>query len=153
MRRPATESFEVIRLHRQTFYTKSYNEQNYILFRQMEVKLCASGHRRVIYKLPTRGVVCRGAFKKVTVFQMPKLKSSLRKYKPMVFLLNKTWEEGIRNTQWDFCPKHEGQSQTSSFRKTRLSHTTEERELKRSVLTVMNRWEKCGETLSQKIRT
>ena len=64
LRRPATESFELMRLQRQTFYTKSYTEQNYILSRQMEVKLCASGRRRVIYKVPSIGVVCRGAFKK-----------------------------------------------------------------------------------------
>ena len=79
MRRPATESFELIRLHRQTFYTKSYNEQNYILFRQMEVKLCASGRRRVIYKLPSIGVVCRGAFKKVYGFSNAKIKVLLKK--------------------------------------------------------------------------
>ena len=58
----------------------------------------------------------KGRFRKFTVFQMPKLRSSL------VFLLNKTWEEGIQTTQWDFCLKHEGQSQT---------YTTEERELKK----------------------
>ena len=79
MRRPATESFELIRLQRQTFYTKSYNEQNYILFRQMEVNLCASGHRRVIYKVPSIGVVCRGAFKKVYGFSNAKIKVLLRK--------------------------------------------------------------------------
>ena len=91
MRRPTTESFELIRLQRQTFYPKSYKEQNYILFRQMEVKLCASGRRRVIYKVPSIGVVCRGAFKKVYGFSNAKiLRSSLGKYKPMVFLLNKT---------------------------------------------------------------
>ena len=79
MRRPATESFELIRLQRQTFYTKKHNEQNYILFRQMEVKLCASGRRRVIYKLPSIGVVCRGAFKKVYGFSNAKMKVLLKK--------------------------------------------------------------------------
>ena len=79
MRRPATESFELMRLQRQTFYTKSYNEQNYILFRQMEVKLCASGRRRVIYKLPSTRVVCRGAFKKVYGFSNAKIKVLLKK--------------------------------------------------------------------------
>ena len=79
MRRPAIESFELIRLQRQTFYTKSYNEQNYILFRQMEVKLCASGRRRVIYKVPSIGVVCRGAFKKFYGFSNAKIKVLLRK--------------------------------------------------------------------------
>ena len=79
MRRPAIESFELIRLQRQTFYTKSYNEQNYILFRQMEVKLCASGRRRVIYQVPSIGVVCRGAFKKFYGFSNAKIKVLLRK--------------------------------------------------------------------------
>ena len=128
MRRPATESFELIRLQRQNFYTKSYNEQNYILHRQIEVKLCASDRRWVTYKVPSIGLVCPGAVKKVYGFSNAKLRSSLEKYKPMVFLLNQTWEEGIEKTQWDFCLKHEGQSQTSSFRNKRVSHTTEERE-------------------------
>ena len=79
MRRPATEYFELIRLQRQTFYTKSYNEQNYILSRQMEVKLCPSGCRRVIYKVPSIGVVCRGAFKKFYGFSNAKIKVHLRK--------------------------------------------------------------------------
>ena len=79
MRRPATESFELIRLQRQNFYTKSYNEQNYILLRQMEVKLCASGRRRVTYKVPSIGLVCRGAFKKVYGFSNSKIKALLRK--------------------------------------------------------------------------
>ena len=83
--RPATESFELIRLQRQTFYTKSYNEQNYILSRQMEVKLCASGHTRVIYKLPSIGVVRRGAFKKVYGFSNAKIK----------FLLEKIQADGV----------------------------------------------------------
>ena len=33
MQIPATVSFEMIRLQRQIFYMKSYNEQNYILYR------------------------------------------------------------------------------------------------------------------------
>lgn len=50
---------------RQDFYGKSYNEQNYILSRQMDVRVCASGLLRVTYKVPSLGAVCRGAFMKM----------------------------------------------------------------------------------------
>ena len=45
----------------------------------MEVKLCASGRRRVIYTVPSIGVVCRGAFKKFYGFSNAKTKVFLRK--------------------------------------------------------------------------
>ena len=61
---------------RQDFYGKSYNEQNYILSRQMDVK---SGLRRVTYKVPSLGTVCRGAFMKCYGFSHRKIKVLLRK--------------------------------------------------------------------------
>ena len=45
----------------------------------MEVKLCASDRRRVIYKVSSIGVVCRGAFKKFYTFSNAKIKVILRK--------------------------------------------------------------------------
>ena len=142
MRRPATESFGLIRMQRQTCYTKCYNEQNYILLRQMEVNKCASGRRRVIYKVPPIGVVCRGAFKKVYGFSNAKIKVLLRKIQGVSIeqdMRGRHTDNAMRLARLAQCPKHEGQSQTSSFRKTRLSHTREERELKKSILTVMKR--------------
>jgi len=50
---------------RQRLFRKDYNEQNYILARQMEVKVCPSGVRRITYKIPRLGKVCRGAFQKL----------------------------------------------------------------------------------------
>lgn len=49
---------------RQRLFRKNYNEQNYMLARQMEVKVCPSGLRRITYDIPSLGRVCRGAFQK-----------------------------------------------------------------------------------------
>ena len=45
----------------------------------MEFKLSASGRTRVIYKVPSIRMVCRGAFKKVYIFSNAKIKVLLRK--------------------------------------------------------------------------
>ena len=73
------ECREFIQNLRQDFYGKSYNEQNYILSRQMDVTVCASGLRRVTYNVPSLGTVCRGAFMKCYGFSHRKIKVLLRK--------------------------------------------------------------------------
>ena len=42
MRRPAPERREMIELLREAFSKKTYSEQNYILLRLMEVRICIS---------------------------------------------------------------------------------------------------------------
>ena len=79
MRRPASECREMIRLLREEFYKKTYSEQNYILLRLMEVRICISGRKKVMYKVPPLGTVCRGAFKKCFGFSDAKIKVLLKK--------------------------------------------------------------------------
>lgn len=73
------ECREFIQNLRQDFYGKSYNEQNYILSQQMDVRVCASGLRRVTYNVSSLGTVCRGAFMKCYGFSHRKIKVLLRK--------------------------------------------------------------------------
>ena len=79
MRRPPGECRQLIHVLRQNFYQKSYNEQNYILSGLMEVSVCPSGVRRVTYRIPTLGTVCRGAFEKCYAISDAKIKVLLRK--------------------------------------------------------------------------
>ena len=79
MKQPAGECRQLIQLLRRTFYQKSYNEQNYILSGLMEVSVCPSGVKRVTYRIPTLGTVCRGAFEKCYAFSHAKIKVLLRK--------------------------------------------------------------------------
>ena len=117
MRRPAIESFELIRLQKETFYTKSYNEQNYILFRQMEVKLCASGRRRVMYKVPSIGVVCRGVFKKFYGFSNGKIKVLLRKIQADGVSIEQDMRGRHRNNAVRLLPKARRAHRLHSFEK------------------------------------
>ena len=79
MRLRPHECRQMIQALRTSFYQKSYNEQNYILSGLMEVNVCPSGVRRVTYKLPSLGTVCRGAFQKCYGFSPVKIKVLLRK--------------------------------------------------------------------------
>lgn len=79
MRRPPGECRQFIQLLRRSFYQKSYNEQNYILSGLMAVSVCPSEVRRVTYRIPTLGTVCRGAFEKCYAFSHAKIKVLLRK--------------------------------------------------------------------------
>ena len=47
-------------------FVRPYNEQNYVLSKLLEVKLYPSGYRRVRYKIPTLGYVCKVALQSVT---------------------------------------------------------------------------------------
>ena len=73
------ECREFIRTLRQSFYKKSYNEQNYILLRLMDVKVSPVGRRRVTYQILSIGTVCRGAFMKCYGFSHAKIEVLLKK--------------------------------------------------------------------------
>ena len=79
MKLGASETRQLIRRLRQTFFQNSYDEQNYILLRLIEVKVCPSGIRRVSYKIPSLGTVCRGAFEKCYGFSKAKMRVLLNK--------------------------------------------------------------------------
>ena len=55
---------QLIQEERQKVFVRPYNEQNYVLSKLLEVKLYPSGYRRVRYKIPTLGYVCKVAFTK-----------------------------------------------------------------------------------------
>jgi len=74
-----SECREFIRKLRQRFYKRSYNEQNYILSRLMDVTVSPVGRRRVTYKIPSLGTVCRGAFMKSYGFSHAKIEVLLKK--------------------------------------------------------------------------
>ena len=95
MRRPPGGCRQLIRLLRQSFYQKSYNEQNYILSSLMAVRVCPSGLRRVTYKIPSLGTVCRGAFEKCYGFSHAKI----------VVLLKKLEDDGV-SIQQDMRGRH-----------------------------------------------
>lgn len=69
----------LIRQLRENFFQKSYNEQNYILARLMEIRVCPSGFRRINYKIPSLGIVCRGAFEKCYGISKRKIRVLLKK--------------------------------------------------------------------------
>lgn len=64
---------------RQRLFRRNYNEQNYILARQMEIKVCPSGVRKITYNVPFFGKVCRGAFQKCYGISNAKIKVLLKK--------------------------------------------------------------------------
>ena len=69
----------LIRNQRNTVYSKSYNEQNYLLSRLMEIRVTVGGKRRVTYKIPTLGTVCRTAFRKCFGLSLSKIGVLLKK--------------------------------------------------------------------------
>lgn len=75
---------------RQSFYRKNYNEQNYILARLIDVRVCPSGLRRIKYKIPSLGTVCRGTFVKCYGISKNKIEVLLKKRMAMEFLFSKT---------------------------------------------------------------
>ena len=60
-------------------FQKNYNEQNYMLARQMEVKVCPSGLGRITYNIPSLGRVCQGAFQKCYGISNRKINVLLKK--------------------------------------------------------------------------
>ena len=79
MKGRARETRLMIQQLRQRFFRRNYYEQNYILARQMEVKVCPSGVRKITYNVPSLGKVCRGAFQKCYGISNAKIKVLLKK--------------------------------------------------------------------------
>ena len=79
MRPGAIEARQIIRQQRNKLFQKSYIEQNYILSKLMEVRLCPSGLRRIRYHIPDLGQVCKGAFEKCYGLSDAKIKVLLKK--------------------------------------------------------------------------
>ena len=64
MKHGAAQVPQVIRQQRQKVSQKSYNEQNYMVSKLLEVKICFTGKRRITSRIPPLGKVCKGALKK-----------------------------------------------------------------------------------------
>ena len=64
---------------RQRLLPRNYNEQNYIRARQMEVKVCPSGVRKITYNVLPLGKVCRDAFQKCYGISNAKINVLLKK--------------------------------------------------------------------------
>ena len=79
MRPGAIEARQIIRQQRNKLFQKSYIEQNYILSKLMEVRLCPSGLRRIRYHIPDLGQVCKGAFERCYGLSDAKIKVLLKK--------------------------------------------------------------------------
>ena len=69
----------IIRRQRNLLYEKQYNEQNYFLAKLLEVKITPMGRRKITYKAPSLGEVCKTAFLKVYGISKHKIECLLRK--------------------------------------------------------------------------
>ena len=72
----------LIRDQRNMVYQKSYNEQNYLFARLMEIRVTIGGKRRVTYSIPTLGKVCKTAFRKCYGLSRNKIEVLLKKINP-----------------------------------------------------------------------
>ena len=79
MRPGAIEARQITRQQRNKLFQKRYIEQNYILPKQMEVRLCPSGLRRIRYHIPDLGQVCKGTSERCYGLPDTKIKVLLRK--------------------------------------------------------------------------
>ena len=73
------ETHLMIQQLRQRLFWRNYNKQNYILTRQMEVKVCPSGVRKITYNVLPLGKVCRDAFQKCYGISNAKINVLLKK--------------------------------------------------------------------------
>ena len=78
-------------------------------------------------------------FKTFYGFSNAKIKVLIRKTQADGVSIEEDMRGRHRNNTIRLLPEARRQSQISSFRKKQLSHTTEERKLKKSILTVINR--------------
>ena len=72
----------IIRQQRDLLYKKQYNEQNYLLSKLVEVKITQTGKRKITYKSPSLGEVCKTAFLKVYGISKHKIECLLKKMSP-----------------------------------------------------------------------
>ena len=69
----------IIRRQRNLLYDKQYNEQNYFLSKLLEVKITPTGKRKITYRAPLLGEVCKTAFLKVYGISKHKIECLLKK--------------------------------------------------------------------------
>ena len=79
LRRGAFQTRIIMRAQRNTVYQKSYNEQNYLFSKLMEIRVTVGGKRRVNYTIPPLGKVCRTAFRKCYGLSSSKIHALLKK--------------------------------------------------------------------------
>ncbi|HAS44388.1 MAG TPA: hypothetical protein DCS93_28175, partial [Microscillaceae bacterium] len=79
LRRGAFQTRIIMRAQRNTVYQKSYNEQNYLFSKLMEIRVTVGGKRRVNYTIPPLGKVCRTAFRKCYGLSSSKIQVLLKK--------------------------------------------------------------------------
>ena len=79
LRRGACETRILIRRQRNMVYQKSYNEQNYLFSKLMEIRVTVRGIRKVTYHIPTLGKVCKTAFRKCYGLSKSKIQVLLKK--------------------------------------------------------------------------
>ena len=69
----------IIRRQRNLLYDKQYNEQNYFLSKLLEEKITPTGKRKITYRAPLLGEVCKNAFLKVYGISKHKIECLLKK--------------------------------------------------------------------------
>ena len=82
LRRGVFQTRTIIRAQRNTVYQKSYNEQNYLFSKLMEIRVTVGGKRRATYTIPPLGKVCRTAFRKCYGLSASKIQVLLKKIHP-----------------------------------------------------------------------
>ena len=70
---------DIARQQRNLLYQKSYDEQNYLLSKLIEIKLTFRGVRKISYHIPSLGKVCKTAFRKVNGISKSKIEVLLKK--------------------------------------------------------------------------
>ncbi|KAJ7391268.1 hypothetical protein OS493_019400 [Desmophyllum pertusum] len=123
---------------RQSFKEKTYNEQNYILARLMEVRVCPSGLRRITYKIPSLGTVCRGAFEKCYAISDAKIEVLLKKMDAEGPLEGVSLQQDMRgrhqNHSMRLLPEAQEAVIDIYLRIRRVNHITEGQEPRKSTL-------------------
>ena len=136
----------IIRRQRNLLYDKQYNEQNYFLSKLLEVKITPTGKRKITYRAPLLGEVCKTAFLKVYGISKHKIECLLKKMNfegPLI--------EPDRRGQT--CPRRllpetKNTVIASYSLMTRRSLIIEDRGMAaKSTLTHMNQCEKCGRNI------
>ena len=79
LRETINSTRRIIRQQRNMIYQKGYNEQNYLFSKLMEVKVTFRGIRKVSYRVPSLGKVCKTAFRKVYGISKSKIQVLLKK--------------------------------------------------------------------------
>ena len=127
----------IIRRQRNLLYDKQYNEQNYFLSKLLEVKIMPTGKRKIGYRAPLLGEVCKTAFLKVYGISKHKIECLLKKmnFEGPLIEPNRSGQPVLK----DFCLKQKTLSSTSYSPMKRRSLIIEDR-----VMTHMNQCEKCG---------